>query len=65
MKVITRPSATMPRGDPCPSELKEQTWGSCSNADSASAGGAELLYLELELMFITHFDQTARADTET
>lgn len=48
----------------CPSDLKEQTWGSCSNADSASAGGAELLYLELELMFITHFDQTARTDTE-
>lgn len=65
MKVFSRPSATMPRGDPCPSELKEQTWGSCSNADSASACGAELLYLELELLLITLFDQTARADTET
>lgn len=49
----------------CPSDLKEQSWGSCSSADSASAGGAELLHLELELMLITHFDQTTRTDTET
>lgn len=49
----------------CPSDLKEQSWGSCSSAYSASAGGAELLHLELDLMLFTHFDQTTKTDTET
>lgn len=46
---------------PCPGETpslvpfrpESRPGALCSNADSASAGGAELLYLELELMFIT------------
>lgn len=66
MKIFSRPSPTAPTAHLCHqlrplylchSDLKEQTWGSCSNVDSASAGGAELLSSELELMLITHLEQ--------
>lgn len=58
-EIFSRPSATMPRRT---FTCALQTWKSrpgalAHRADSASAGGAELLYLELELMFITHFDE--------